>query len=567
MKSEPVNDKVKNSLRPPETVMRLARMGSAHQTRLSFMRRLIRRFADENWRFERPRFDLDKNGYGVSIFAAIGPERTYSLIAFTHELAPEKRTDRVIAEAWDATFNLFDGVPTDADIARLKKNTPLQEAGRFTSRELSLARANKSLRAFEHTVDALANGRQPDIDFLARIGYLMRTTAVYGSGKFGCADRDKINNRPETRGAFQMEMLHVYLIRWFTINLVEHVAKHRGGSGAIGLSPVIKRYLGIGNATGLGMAPFVAKYPVLIHNWVVAREIALARVRNQTVATAEQLSALRRVTKRARRHLDEWSVEDEIQQSRIIVLRNEITEFQCAVEDDGLFSADCPWDRLYRLAEDQFSLEGQELVASLLMEPHGDLVDDLADTMHADRLARLEPEMTLTALRSLIEAQYDWAIRQNYDEPEAQQHFWYYSEDKLEPRLGNRHAEPGAEKEMPLAISRGVAALYQMLDINDGQTVVAVFLLKHPEYRDVIRRVQTTAHFPYGEIHDNLIGAGVRPIDLLRFKLAFFGASKFDPKSDLWTRITLFQGAPMPDELSGENVDDWAFPVKPEVLV
>jgi hypothetical protein len=34
------------------------------------------------------------------------------------------------------------------------------------------------------------------------------------------------------------------------------------------------------------------------------------------------------------------------------------------------------------------------------------------------------------------------------------------------------------------------------------------------------------------------------PIDLLRAKLAMFGATKFDPKSDLWTRITMYQGAP-----------------------
>ena len=42
----------------------------------------------------------------------------------------------------------------------------------------------------------------------------------------------------------------------------------------------------------------------------------------------------------------------------------------------------------------------------------------------------------------------------------------------------------------------------------------------------------------------------MRPIDLLRFKLAFFGASRFDPRSDRWLRICLFQGAPFPDEMS-----------------
>ena len=52
----------------------------------------------------------------------------------------------------------------------------------------------------------------------------------------------------------------------------------------------------------------------------------------------------------------------------------------------------------------------------------------------------------------------------------------------------------------------------------------------------------------------------MKPIDILRCKLSFFGASKYDPKSNLWTRITLFQGAPLPNELWKKNINDWLFP-------
>ena len=31
------------------------------------------------------------------------------------------------------------------------------------------------------------------------------------------------------------------------------------------------------------------------------------------------------------------------------------------------------------------------------------------------------------------------------------------------------------------------------------------------------------------------------PIDMLRLKLSFFGAVKFDPRSDKWLRICMFQ--------------------------
>ena len=77
------------------------------------------------------------------------------------------------------------------------------------------------------------------------------------------------------------------------------------------------------------------------------------------------------------------------------------------------------------------------------------------------------------------------------------------------------------------------------------------------------RRVQIGARFTYAEIQDNVIAASCGPIDILRGKLAFFGASKFDPKSDLWTRITMYQGAPLDDELNSDDSDDWCFPVKP----
>ena len=41
-------------------------------------------------------------------------------------------------------------------------------------------------------------------------------------------------------------------------------------------------------------------------------------------------------------------------------------------------------------------------------------------------------------------------------------------------------------------------------------------------------------------------------------KLSFFGALKFDPRSDKWLRICMFQGAPLPDEL--KNYDDqWVY--------
>ncbi|MEM9656517.1 MAG: hypothetical protein AAGA65_30860, partial [Actinomycetota bacterium] len=147
--------------RSPDVVMRLERMGSFHQCRLSFMRTLLRRMKREAWTFDRPRFDIDEHGVGTALYRARTPERSYCLVAFAHDLPDEQRSDRVIATAWDTTFALFDGDPTDADIERLRANVPLQEAGRVSGRELTLSRANRSVRLWETVVAALADGRPP----------------------------------------------------------------------------------------------------------------------------------------------------------------------------------------------------------------------------------------------------------------------------------------------------------------------------------------------------------------------------------------------------------------------
>ena len=92
-------------LRPPEQVMRLARMGSFHQSRLSFMRVLLRRMAAENWQITQTDWQVNGAGVGHAVYQAKTPLRVYSLVVFAHDLPDDLRSDRVIAEAWDVTFH------------------------------------------------------------------------------------------------------------------------------------------------------------------------------------------------------------------------------------------------------------------------------------------------------------------------------------------------------------------------------------------------------------------------------------------------------------------------------
>ena len=265
-------------LRKPELVMKLDRLGSFHQSKLSFLRSFIREF--KNWEFQTKEFNLDNQGFGHIVYVVNNGQKQYSLICFSNHIEDSERSDRVIATKWDASFVLFDGVPAKEDIERLKANVPLQEQGRVSEKELCLSRANKSVRVFEHVVDKLSKGIQPDTKLLYSVGYLYRTTAVYGSGKFGLADRIKIQDREELKGPFRLEMMLVYLARQFTFDVVNHVAHFRSPDKAIKLSEDIARNLGIGNSTGLGMAPFIVNHPALLNQWIIAKEKALKAIRS-----------------------------------------------------------------------------------------------------------------------------------------------------------------------------------------------------------------------------------------------------------------------------------------------
>ena len=551
----------KAPLRPASQVMRLSRMGSAHAHRLSFVRILMRRMQRENWRIKTTAFKIDDNGVGHAIYTAHTPNRAYSLVAFAHDLPEELRSDRVIAEAWDCTFTLFDGIPTDDDVARLSQNVPYQEAGRISKSELTLSRANRSVRLWEHVVDCLANGQQPDPKMVNDVGYLMRTTAVYGSGKFGAADRQDIASRPEFAAPFQSEMLSVYLTRTFVMDLVEHIARARGGNTSVTLDPAMRRQFGVGNSTGLGMAPFIINHPILLNNWVASKEEALARVRSLSKFDAKDQQRFGDLVTRADLNWQLWNSKHPLQLKKLDALRLDLDALNGYLAGGQIIS----WNAIYCWAEDNLSEEGCELVVSLLIECHPEFVDELSDCMSADETLdfRIKGDVKAGDVLTKIKQIYGWAKGLDWEDKNQNARVWYVSEEKLEPRLGERFEEEDiAEYEQPLSPLRDVFRLAECLKNEHKNNTIAEVLIAHPEHRHTVRRIQIASKYPYAEIFDNTICADMLPIDMLRFKLSFFGAKHFDPRSDRWVRINMFAGAPYPQDIASA-ADDWFFPPLP----
>ena len=549
---------MKVELRDPNKIMKLSRLGSFHQSKLSFLRSFLNEFKE--WEYKRDLFNLNENGFGEAVYSFKKNKRVYSLVCFANEIKDEERSDRVIATKWDAAFTLHDGVPTKKDIERLKNEVPKQEVGRLSYKELTLSRANKSVRIYNHVVESLSKGKQPDLNLLSKVGYLYRTTAVYGSGKFGLADRFRIKNREEINGPFRLEMMLVYLVRQFTFDQVNHVAYHKNPKTAVKLDDNICKNLGIGNSTGLGMAPFIVNHPTLLNNWILSREKALKKIREIKDVESQDSDLFIDCVKKSLKNITSWNTDSEYQQNKISSLLKDVEKFLNFINKDFDFEIEYPFNKIYQWLEDNTCEECIEYIVSIMMEPYNDIVNPLVKEMSSDeeKYFNIPTYRKVDELRNIIEAKYPNILDINFEEKENNKNFWFISKNKEEPRLADRFEEHGSELEQPLAIARDIKKLYDKLLVSKNSLTIAEFLTSNSELRHVVRRAFIVEKFPYSEIQDNTIGKDLMPIDMLRLKLSFFGALKFDPRSDKWLRICMFQGAPLPNELKSYD-EQWVY--------
>ena len=412
----PNNDKLDAvGFRTPDVVMHSERLGAMHQTRISFVRTLLRKIDKEHWTLSKHLWDLDNDGYGQVIYRLQTPEHVYHLVVFCNQIADEERNDRVIAQKWDVTFALVYGEIGDELLANLKANVPLQEAGRNSNMVMVLARANKSVRVFDHIVSSLAEGQQPDLDVLAQVGYILRTTAVYGNGKFGIYDFKPLDHSEDFNQSFRAQMCAVYLIREFSLDWVDYLAQKKGGDKAVSLHPDIKQYLGIGNATGLGMAPYLINHPCVVDQWLSAREGALQAVLVCNIEddrNNNKIQQLSNLMKRAIQHFSEVVTINEPQ----ILLNNTVVDELNKLQNNFMSEIEgcVTWaDFLQRQAH--LSFESQEVIISCIMELYPELVDAFAGQANADETMSLPGGKVVQDLIDVLEARYQWAISIDFE--------------------------------------------------------------------------------------------------------------------------------------------------------
>ena len=257
----------------------------------------------------------------------------------------------------------------------------------------------------------------------------------------------------------------------------------------------------------------------------------------------------------SKKNVNNWNTNSEFQNIKIAQLKEDIQKFEknclCNMKVDKEYF----WDELYKWVEENLTHEGVEYIVSLMMEPYDNIISLLVPQMSSDedKYFDIPANRTTDELRSSIEKSYPDIIRMDFSIDKSNENFWYISKNKEEPRLARRFHEPGSELEQPLAIARDIKKLYETIFTLKNSLKIGNFLVQNNDLRHIVRRVFITEKYPYSEIQDNTIGSKLVPIDMLRLKLSFFGAVKFDPRSDKWLRICMFQGAPLPNELNSFN--------------
>jgi hypothetical protein len=541
-------------------------LGAMQPTNLSFSRALVRRMAEERWNIECTTLGLDQRGSGEACYRVDTGSQVFSLVVFAFEPLRDERTPRIIGKNWDMMCALLEGDADPERVEQTRRELPKLYAGRAASGTLTWCRANQSLRAFDHVVSRLASGRQPEIARLARVCYLMRNAGIDANGTFGT--RSFLSYEPGSPLAepYYAQLLSAYLMREFSFDAAEAAARHVNPA-AVRLDPQIKRFLGLGNASGLGLVLWVNSHPRLVDHWLDLRETTLAEARTLAV-TPTDVDRLLELLRRCIRYREEDRVDYSSLTSSATVAAELSGEVVPLVEELATrVSAGDPTDEgaFGALADElhgRVDAETAEALNGILIDLVTEKCPPAAGTLHASEVLTGDPTMTVAELRALIQEHYAWALSMDLDGPEAERYVWYKSADAEEPRRGPaEEVPPGFD--LTLDLPRHVVRLDGLLAGEEGIDT-AEFLLRHPEERAWVERIQGLAGHDYHSPHMDMRSERFLPIQIIRLvNSAFYGIDKTKDFKGRIVRGVLYHGAPTRSELASGEGADWHFPQEP----
>ncbi len=548
-------------LRDPAVIMRPERLGAMQPSRLSLSRALILRALRERWQIRILRFDIDATARGTAVYGIEAPGGRFTFCAFSVPPARGGRTGRIIGRAWDMQGALIEGPPDEAAIEQTRQELPKLYQGRATPGTLVWCRSNRSMRVFDSTVTALAAGRQPDITTLATSCYLMRNTGLDGNGTFGTRSFLALERDHPLRGALSAQMLTAVLMREFAADLAECLARHQGGARAVPLDPAVRRFIGVGNGSALGLMLFFNNHPRLLHRWIAAREEAIALARALPLTQGDpRLAALRDAVARAARFRreDRMLYEGFAASLRIAAELEEVLAALARPEGPR------PLDALVTRLEKRLHSETIETLLSLML----DLVPEQADALMGELIVSeelsVEPAMRCGELAELLHAEHAWALAIDMDAPGARRFVWYKSATAEEPRRGPIEELPPGAHNLGLDIPSLCQALRAELAARPAAQPVSRLLTERPDLRLMVARIQGLRGLPYHAPHANIMGEEFVPAQVVRLlNAAFHGIDKTRDFLGRNLRGVLLHGAPTAADLAAGADGPWFYPAEP----
>ncbi len=554
------------AMRPEEEVMRPERLRAAKATRLSITRRLVERMTRSNWSISQRLAEIEASGAGLLVYDIDAEGFPMSFVVWSATSDGEAdRLGRFYEHEYDFYGAVFEGRVT---VERARDEASRMRCGVWSGRTdrscLGWTVANRSNRFFNHVLEELMAARQPDLSVLASGGgYIIRNAGWYGNGRHGSRSWLSLPLESPFAAPYFIDLFALYMWRTVGCDVAELTAQARR-DGAAAMSADVRRYLGVGNSSGIGMVAALVRWPAWLGTFCSMREVVRAYVVTRpatdepTFAKVEQLLA---------RAADYYA----LQPAQAVAEAEQperIASGLCALlegmhRDRGkILGMACPWAELARRAASHGSLEVEEQVTSVLMEIAPDFADAIAGLMRQGMATTrlIDPCMTCGKLLAILQDRYRWALDIDFSVPGASEHFWYKSEENGENRRGERAIDPGLENETFVNVAGAAQELAGALREASANETVGLFLLRQPHLSHMAGRAQLSMRIPYSEIRANIIARDFLPMDGIRFLLGLFGLEASAPYSTRWVRGVFLQGAPLPTELAAGLDPAWMFP-------
>lgn len=557
-------------MRPASDLMQPEHLAAMAPSNFSFSRALISKIIEEKWKIGLRQSDLDVEGKGEVVYQIDTPAYSFDFYIKSNGVPPEsERTDRIITRRWELAGVLYEGRITEEFLVHTRQEQPKLHEGRAAPGSMIWCRANRSVRVFNATVDALAEGRQPDIVELAKVCYIMRNSGLDANGAFGT--RQYLSYGPDHpfRTPYFVQMLSAFIMRDFGFRLAEHIAAGRS-SKAVKLAPEIKRFLGLGNSTGVGLVLFANRHPLLINRWISLRERAIVHVAAQAVRPGDAVvGAVQRTLERAVRFKREdrivyglftssKRVGDDLARTLDLV-----KEFIASGAVAGE-KTQTPWSAIILAVARFADRDSQEVVNSILIDCYPDYVESHLSELTVSETMPLHPHLRVPELHQILRRDYAWALAIDMNAPNARKYIWYKSIEGEEPRRGLR--EKSQAFDLALDLPTEIQALNAAL-ADAADTTIAEFLLANPRFRAIVARIAGLKDLRYHTVRMNMLAGEFAPVKVMHlFNVAFYGLDKAKDVNDRWLRGIIFHGAPTVDDLvSGNPNADWTFPEEPAI--